>query len=67
MTRKDENIYQDQHTGGWVCEVLALGDWVRLGIFGERRAAIRAAQTRRDTLSTLHYVSPYRRRKISEA
>jgi hypothetical protein len=45
MTRKDENIYQDAHTGGWVCEVLALGEWIRLGIFGTRAAALKAARS----------------------
>lgn len=47
MPRKDENIYQDRFTGGWICEVLALGDWVLIGIFGTRAAAIKAARTPR--------------------
>ena len=35
------NVYQDPHSGGWVREVLALGEWSRDGSYGTRAAAMR--------------------------
>jgi len=34
------NVYQDAHSGGWVREVFALGEWYLVGIYGTRAAAM---------------------------
>ena len=41
--KRDVNIYQDKHTGGWIYEALVFGRWERVGIYGTRAAAMAAA------------------------
>ncbi len=50
MKRAKANIYKDDHTGGWIAEVQGLYDprygrreWIRLGTYGTRKAAVKAA------------------------
>lgn len=43
--RGDESVWRDAHTGGYIAEVRGLlrpdgvHDWIRLGVYGSRRAA----------------------------
>lgn len=39
------NIYQDEHSGGWIAEVLIYGEWTRIGVYGTRSAAYMAVRT----------------------
>ncbi len=45
-TKKNENVYQDSHSGGWIAEVRALRgsdhEWDRVGTFGSHDAAMAA-------------------------
>ena len=45
---RNVNIYQDMHSGGWICDVILHPcdlhpEWHRVGVFGTRAAAIAAA------------------------
>lgn len=35
------NVYRDEHSGGWVREVLVGWEWYRVGAYGTRAAAMR--------------------------
>lgn len=38
------HIYRDDHSGGWVVEVCAVGgSWYTMGVYGTRAAAVAAA------------------------
>ena len=40
--RRNENVFQDPHSGGWVAEVLIDGRWILIGTYGSRAAAMKA-------------------------
>ena len=46
---RNTNVYQDRHSGGWICEVLLYPrdqrpEWHRIGVFGTRAAAVAAVR-----------------------
>lgn len=46
---RNVNIYQDEHSGGWIAEVRLYPndmrpEWHRIGVFGTRAAAVAAVR-----------------------
>jgi hypothetical protein len=37
--KRDINVYQDEHSGGWILEALDCGRWYQIGVFGTYAAA----------------------------
>ncbi|MBU0571978.1 MAG: hypothetical protein KKC50_08070 [Candidatus Omnitrophica bacterium] len=47
---KNIHIYRDDHSGGWIVEVCAVGgSWYTMGVYGTRAAAVAAVCARRQT------------------
>lgn len=43
---KHVNLYQDEHSGGWILEVQAVGgQWYRFGVYGSRQSAVQCVST----------------------
>jgi len=51
--RNTESIWREAHTGGYVAEIRGLmrpngtHEWIRLGVYGTRQAALRAVHAAR--------------------